>query len=91
MREFMANNTQLELGKIELRFGKINIGIDRCELAEIAKDSVIIVDHGRALKENGLISPTDYLKIIDRINENIDIANRKCKCKKDKSVSNRGE
>lgn len=86
MREFMANNTQFELGKIELRFGKIKIGIDRCVLAEIAKDSVIIVDHGRALKENGLISPTDYLKIIDRVNENIDIANRKCICKKDKST-----
>ena len=71
-----------ELGKIELRFGKIAHEIDVCELSGIAKDSVIIIDHARALKENSLISPTKYLKIIDRINENIDIANNKCVCKK---------
>ena len=71
-----------ELGKIELRFGKIAHEIDICELSGIAKDSVIIVDHARALKENSLISPTNFLKIIDRVNENIDITNRKCICKK---------
>ena len=36
----------------------------------------------RGLKENGLISPTEYLKIIDRINEYIDDADKKCICKK---------
>ena len=72
----------LELGKIELRFGKIAIGIGRCELSEIAKDSVIITDHARALKENSLISPNKYLDIINRVNENIDITKRKCTCKK---------
>ena len=71
-----------ELGKIELRFGKIAHEIDGCELSGIAKDSVMIVDHARALKENGLIPPTTYLKIIDRVNENIDIAKNKCTCKK---------
>lgn len=75
-------NVSFELGKIELRFGKMNVGIDRCNLSEIAKDSVIIVDSARSMKENGLISPTDYLKIIDRLNENIDTANTKCVCKK---------
>ncbi len=49
-----------------------------CKLSEIAKGSVMIVGHARALKENGLISPTDYLKIIDRVNEYIDTANIKC-------------
>ena len=80
----MANNVNidLELGKIELRFGKIAHEIDTCELSGIAKDSVIIVDHARALKENGLIPPTKYLNIIDRVNDNIDIANNKCICKK---------
>ena len=56
-----------ELGKIELRFGKIAHGIDVCKLSGISKDSVIIIDRARALKENGLISPTNYLKIIDRV------------------------
>ena len=80
----MNNRTDVkfELGKIELRFGKISVEIDKCKLSEITKDSVIIVDHARALKENGLISPTDYLKIIDRVNENIDTANTKCVCKR---------
>lgn len=72
----------LELWKIEFKFGKISSEIDRCELSEIAKDSVMIVDHARALKENGLIPPTKYLRIIDRINEHIDTADNKCICKK---------
>ena len=71
-----------ELGKIELRLGKIAHEIDGCELSGIAKDSVMIIDHARALKENTLISPIEYLKIIDRVNENIDIANSKCICNK---------
>ena len=75
-------NINYELGKIELRFGKIAHEIDVCELSGITKDSVIIVDHARALKENSLISPTKYLKIIDRVNENIDITDKKCICKK---------
>lgn len=71
-----------ELGKIELRLGKIAHEIDGCELSGIAKDSIMIIDNARALKENTLISPTEYLKIIDRVNENIDIANSKCICNK---------
>ncbi len=81
----MTNNktdVHTELGKIESRFGKISMKLDVCKLSEIAKGSVMIVDHARALKENGLISPTDYLKIIDRINEYIDVADKKCICNK---------
>lgn len=40
----MTNNkvdVSFELGKIELRFGKMNVEIDKCHLSEIAKDSVI--------------------------------------------------
>ena len=80
----MNNKTDVkfELGKIESRFGKISMELDTCKLSEIAKGSVMIVDHARALKENGLISPTDYLKIIDKVNEYIDDANIKCICKR---------
>lgn len=71
-----------ELGKIESRFGKISMELDLCKLSNIAKGSVMIVDHGRALKENGLITPTDYLKIINRVNEYIEETDKKCVCKR---------
>ena len=81
----MTNNkidVHFELGKIESRFGKISMKLDECKLSEIAKGSVMITDHARALKENDLISLTDYLKIIDRVNEYIDVADKKCICNK---------
>lgn len=74
-------NKQSELDKIASGFGKISMKLDECKLSEIAKTTVIIVDRARALKENGLISPTDYLKIIDIINGYIDDADKKCICK----------
>ena len=79
----MANhnvNVSLELDKISSGFGMISMKLDECKLSEIAKRTVIIVDHARALKENGLISPTDYLKIIDRVNGYIDDSDKKCIC-----------
>ncbi len=75
-------NTRLELGKIELRFGKMISTIDRCKLSEMAEDVLIIADSARALKQDGLISPVDHLKIVDRLRENINVANRNCTCKK---------
>lgn len=81
----MANNNidiHVELGKIESRFGKISMKLDECNLTEIAKGSVLIIDHARALKENDLISPTDYIKIIDKVSTYINDADKKCICKK---------
>lgn len=79
----MTNNKtdiRAELGKIESGFGMISMKLDECKLSEIARRSVMIIDRARALKENGLISPTDYLKIIDRTNEYIYTADKKCIC-----------
>jgi hypothetical protein len=73
-------NIKSELDNIASGFGKISMKLDACKLSEIAKTSIVIVDHARALKDDGLISPTDYLKIIDRANEYIDDADKKCVC-----------
>ncbi len=57
----MTNNkidVRIELDKIASRFGKISMKLDECDLPEIAKGYVMMIDHTRALKENGLISPT---------------------------------
>jgi hypothetical protein len=69
------------LNRIDLRFGKMKAMVDKCDLSKMAEDILIIVDSARALKENELIPPTDHLKIIDRVRENIEIANRNCICK----------
>jgi hypothetical protein len=69
------------LNRIDLRFGKMKAMVDKCDLSKMAEDVLIIVDSARALKENALVSPTEYLKIIDRVRENIEIANRNCVCK----------
>lgn len=69
------------LNRIDLRFGKMKAMVDKCDLSKIAEDTLIIVDGARALKENALISPIEHLKIIDRVRENIEIANRNCICK----------
>ena len=51
------------LNGIDLRFGKMKAIVDKCDLSKIAEDTLIIVDSARALKENALISPTEYLKM----------------------------
>lgn len=80
----MNNKTdvKLELHKIRSGLGKISMELDECKLSEIARVSVLVVDRARGLKDDGLISPTDYLYFIDRINEYIDDANKKCVCQK---------
>lgn len=72
---------KLELDKIRSGLGKISMELDECKLSEIARYSVLVVDRARGLKDDGLISPTDYLYFIDRINGYIDDANKKCICK----------
>lgn len=74
-------DTKLELDKIKSGLGMISMKLDECNLSEIARYSVLVVDRARGLKDDGLISPTDYLYFIDRINGYIDDANKKCICK----------
>jgi len=67
---------------IELLFGKINADIERCNIIGMTRSMVRITDNARALKEQNAMNPTEYLNIIDRIDNILSDASRRCKCGK---------
>lgn len=70
-----------ELEKIQCGLGMISMKSDECNLADVGRRSVILIDHARTLKDNSTITHEDYLKTINALKEYIENANKRCICK----------